>query len=117
MSQKEQIVKCVKGCWDGVNCIEYIKGDEAKIHPESSLAQYFEGWKPGTKVQIKERYRDDDNKVQVRVVLKEIPGKVEKPEEDAEPEKKICEWCDKEFKNLAVHQLHCKEKPADAEGE
>lgn len=77
---EKQIVRCIKPCWDGTRCIYYMPGDQDAVDPERPIAQYFEGWAPGTKVYWKKpgnKRLGTDPEETFRI----IPGKVEKQNE------------------------------------
>ena len=51
----KQLVTCTGQVWDSGARRKYNIGDRMEIDPLSSVAKYFEGWKPGTEVYTKEK--------------------------------------------------------------
>jgi len=98
-----QVVKCIQRCYDGKRMRRYYPGDTDNIDPLEPVAQYFEGFAPGTVVYSKIR----GSKVKVIVeTTKTIPGGVAPKEE---PEETLCPDCGKgPFKNMGAHKQHCR---------
>lgn len=67
---KKQFVRCIKGgARDGKTGVYYHNGDEDWIDPLDPIAQYFDGWTPGTEVYLKTRGdKNNDPVVGTRIV-------------------------------------------------
>ena len=109
-----QSVQCINRCTDSTTSRRYHPGDVDSIDPMNPIAQYFDGWAPGTVVYQKIK---GDKLTAAKGGTKTIPGLVvTKPE--AKPEANSdggnsgsCPDCGKgPFSNMGAHKQHCKGK-------
>ena len=56
--EEKQLVTCVEQVWSNEKRRMFYVGVRAEINPESPLAKYFDGWKPGTVVYTKEKGKE-----------------------------------------------------------
>lgn len=103
-----QSVTCTTRCNDSTTSRRYHPGDVDTIDPMNPIAQYFEGWAPGTVVYQKIKGSKD---TPAKVTTRTIPGGVAFVATQEKDDSEMCPECGKgPFKNMGAHTQHCKGK-------